>query len=357
MRPRRGGDLESPATSCERPAPGSACWRSPTCWAATGCSPAPELAAGPHGARPPHLAAKARSVIWLFMEGGPGAMDTFDPKPELTRHHGRRPGASIDVFFGSPGPLMKSPFAFRRHGESGAWVCDRLPHLARHVDDLALIKSCYAESPAHGPAMYQMNTGMIRAGFPSAGSWVTYGLGTENQDLPGFVVLQNAMGSKGGAGNWGSGFLPSAYQATSFRSQGAPILNLERPAGMSSRDRQRRMLDLSARLNRRARRAAPRRGRPARPDPELRAGLPDAGRGDGGRRLRRRARAHPAALRPRRRRRRGPSARSACWPGGWSSAACGSCRSIATTSGTPTTTSPTTTASVAARPTSRSPAC
>jgi hypothetical protein len=205
--------------------------------------------AGPPAARPPHFSARARSVIWLFMEGGPGAMDTFDPKPELTRHHGRRPGKSIDVFFGSPGPLMKSPFTFRRYGESGTWVCDRLPHLARHVDDLALIKSCYAESPAHGPAMYQMNTGMVRAGFPSAGSWVSYGLGTENQDLPGFVVLQNAMGSKGGAGNWGSGFLPSSYQGTSFRSGGAPILNLDRPRDVSP-DRQRRMLDLSARLNR-----------------------------------------------------------------------------------------------------------
>jgi hypothetical protein len=210
---------------------------------------APDRTPGPMASRPPHRDARARSVIWLFMEGGPSAMDTFDPKPELTRHHGRRPGKSIDVFFGSPGPLMKSPFGFRRHGEGGTWVCDRLPHLARHVDEMALIKSCYAESPAHGPAMYQMNTGMIRAGFPSVGAWVTYGLGTENQDLPGFVVLQNAMGSKGGAGNWGSGFLPSAYQATGFRSRGTPILNLERPNGVDV-SRQRRMLDLSARLNR-----------------------------------------------------------------------------------------------------------
>jgi hypothetical protein len=203
---------------------------------------------GPMAPRPAHHAARAKSVIWLFMEGGPSAMDTFDPKPELTRHHGRRPGQSIDVFFGSPGPLMKSPFGFRQHGESGTWVCDRFPHLAQHVDDLALIKSCYAESPAHGPAMYQMNTGMVRAGFPSVGSWITYGLGTENEDLPGFVVLQNAIGSKGGAGNWGSGFLPSAYQATSFRAQGTPILNLERPADVD-RARQRRMLDLSSQLN------------------------------------------------------------------------------------------------------------
>ena len=204
---------------------------------------------GPQASRPPHFDARARSVIWLFMEGGPSAVDTFDPKPDLTRHHGQRPGKSIDVFFGSPGPLMKSPFAFRRHGESGTWVSDRMPHIARHVDDIALIKSCYAESPAHGPAMYQMNTGMVRAGFPSAGSWLTYGLGTENQNLPGFVVLQNAMGSKGGAGNWGSGFLPSAYQGTSLRSRGTPILNLDRPSDLTLA-RQRQMLSLSARLNR-----------------------------------------------------------------------------------------------------------
>ena len=98
-------------------------------------------------------------MIWLFMEGGPVGDGYFDPKPELTRHHGQTPGMPIDVFFGSPGPLMRSPFAFAQHGESGTWVCDKLPHIARHVDDLALIKSCYAESPAHGPAMYQMNTG------------------------------------------------------------------------------------------------------------------------------------------------------------------------------------------------------
>ena len=175
---------------------------------------------GPLDAKPAHFPAKARSVIWLFMEGGPSAMDTFDPKPELSRHHGQRPGRSIDVFFGSPGPLMKSPFGFQKHGQSGSWVCDRLPHIARHVDDLAFIKGCFAESPAHGPAMYQMNTGVIRSGFPSAGSWVAYGLGTENQSLPAFVVLQNSHGSKGGAGNWGPGFLPSAYQGTTFRGAG-----------------------------------------------------------------------------------------------------------------------------------------
>ncbi len=196
-----------------------------------------------------HHAPTAKSVIWLFMEGGPSAMDTFDPKPELARHDGQQPKLPIDVFFGSAGPLMKSPFEFRRHGESGTWVCDRMPHIARHVDDLALIRSCYAESPSHGPAMYQMNTGLIRTGFPSVGAWLSYGLGSQNRNLPGFVVLQNSKGSKGGANNWGSGFLPSEFQATPFRSKGAPILNLNRPPDITD-ERQRRMLDLAANLNR-----------------------------------------------------------------------------------------------------------
>src|SRR6056297_1550213 len=97
----------------------------------------------------PHFAATAKSVIWLFMEGGPSAMDTFDPKPELERGHGRQPQQAIDVFFGNPGPLMKSPFSFQQHGQSGTWACEHLPHLARHVDDLALIKAVHAESPNH----------------------------------------------------------------------------------------------------------------------------------------------------------------------------------------------------------------
>ena len=176
-------------------------------------------------------------------------MDTFDPKSELTRHDGQQPKLPIEVFFGSPGPLMKSPFSFQQHGQSGTWVCDQMPHIARQVDDLCLIKSCFAESPAHGPAMYQMNTGFIRAGFPSAGSWMTYGLGSSNRNLPGFVVMQNSRGSKGGASNWGSGFLPSEFQGTALRAKGSPILNLNRPAGIND-ERQRRMLDFANDLNR-----------------------------------------------------------------------------------------------------------
>src|SRR5262245_38784459 len=154
---------------------------------------------------------RATSVIWLFMEGGPSAVDLFDPKPELSKHNGKRI-SGIVPFGGNPGPLLASPFRFARHGESGAWVCDRLPRLARCVDDLAFVRSMTAETNNHAPAMYQMNTGLPRMGFPSVGGWVTYGLGTENRDLPGFVVLGNRMGTKGGAPNWGSGFLPSRHQ-------------------------------------------------------------------------------------------------------------------------------------------------
>jgi hypothetical protein len=208
-----------------------------------------------------HHAPKATSVIWLFMEGGPSGFDLFDPKPALEKHHGQRvPG--IQVFFGDPGPLLRSPFAFRRHGRSGAWVCDRFPALAAHVDDIAFIRSVHAESNNHGPAMYQINTGMTRMGFPSVGSWVTYGLGSANRNLPGFVVLGNSRGSKGGPANWGSGFLPSAHQGTLFRSQGTPILNLRRPEGVSA-ESQRRQLDLARELNR-----AHQAERPAEPDLE-----------------------------------------------------------------------------------------
>jgi hypothetical protein len=196
--------------------------------------------------RPPHFAPRAKSVIWLFMEGAPSAVDLFDPKPELDKNHGKR--VAIDVFNGNPGPLMKSPFAFRRYGGSGAWVCEKYQNVARHVDDFAFVKSCYTESNDHVPALYQMNTGVARAGLPTAGAWVTYGLGSENRNLPGFVVLGNTQGIKGGPVNWSAGFLPAAYQGTLFRSQGSPVLNLRRPTGVADED-QRAQLDLLAALN------------------------------------------------------------------------------------------------------------
>src|SRR5688572_9158765 len=190
-----------------------------------------------------HFPAKAKSVIWLFMEGAPSAVDVFDPKPELDKGDGKK--IEINVFNGSPGPLMKSPFKFQQYGECGAWVCEKYTNVARHVDDIALVKSCYSEAADHVPALYQINTGIARPGFPSAGAWITYGLGSENQNLPGFVVLGNNQGIKGGPLNWHSGFLPSSHQGTLFRSEGNPILNLTRPAEVSRED-QRRQLDLLA---------------------------------------------------------------------------------------------------------------
>ena len=121
--------------------------------------------------RPSHYPARAKSIIWLFMEGAPSSVDLFDPKPELTKRDGQR--IAIDVFNGNPGPLMKSPFSFRQHGQSGAWVCEKYPNVATHVDDFAFIKSLYSESNDHVPALYQINTGIARPGFPSAAACIT----------------------------------------------------------------------------------------------------------------------------------------------------------------------------------------
>jgi len=203
-------------------------------------------ALNPMAPRPPHHTAKAKSIIWLFMEGAPSAVDLFDPKPELTKRDGQR--IAIDVFQGDPGPLMKSPFSFRQHGQSGAWVCDKYPNVAKHVDDFAFIKSLHSESNDHVPALYQINTGIARPGFPSAGAWITYGLGSESENLPGYVVLGNSQGVKGGPLNWSAGFLPTSYQGTLFRSQGAPILNLNRPAHVTRED-QRAQLDFLKQIN------------------------------------------------------------------------------------------------------------
>ena len=204
----------------------------------------------PAAVHPARFPAKAKSVIWLFMEGAPSAVDVFDPKPELTKRHGQR--IKIDVFNGNPGPLMKSPFSFKQYGESGAWFCEHYTNVAKHADDFAFVKSFYSESNDHVPALYQINTGIPRPGFPSAGSWVTFGLGSENANLPGYVVLGNTEGVKGGNLNWSSGFLPSSYQGTLFRPDGAPVINLTRPADVT-RDDQRKQLDVLAKLNARHR--------------------------------------------------------------------------------------------------------
>lgn len=200
----------------------------------------------PMAPREGHFPAKAKAVIWLFMEGAPSAVDMFDPKSELIRRDGEK--TDIKAFNGNPGPLMKSPFSFKQYGECGQAVCEKYTNVAKHVDKMAFIKSCYSESNDHVPAIYQINSGLARPGFPTAGAWINYGLGTENQDLPGYVVLGNTKGAKGGPHNWGSGFLPTSYQGTLFRSQGTPILNLKRQPQVSEHD-QRAQLDLMAKLN------------------------------------------------------------------------------------------------------------
>jgi hypothetical protein len=197
---------------------------------------------------------KAKSVIWLFMNGGPSQVDTWDYKPELEKHNNQElKGFDKDTgfFVDQVGPIMKSPFGFKQHGQSGTWVSDIFPNLAGHVDDMAFIHSCFTETNNHSPALFQINTGMSRMGFPSVGAWVTYGLGTENQNLPGFVVMYDTLGRglpKGYAQNWTSGFLPGVYQGTALKGQGAPIANLERSPEMAD-PQQRAQLDLMAKLN------------------------------------------------------------------------------------------------------------
>ena len=204
----------------------------------------------------PHFAAKAKSVIWLFMNGGQSQVDTWDYKPELAKYDGK-PLDGFDnntgFFANAVGPLMKSPFKFQQHGKSGTWGSEIFPQLVEHVDDMAFVHSCFTQTNNHSPALFQINTGMSRMGFPCVGSWVTYGLGSESKNLPAFVVMYDTLGRglpKGHASNWGAGFLPGVYQGTALNAQGSPIDNLARPATMTDAD-QRRQLDLLAILNRR----------------------------------------------------------------------------------------------------------
>jgi hypothetical protein len=210
----------------------------------------------PLAPRPSHFPAKAKSVIWLFMNGGPSQVDTWEYKPELEKRDGKELEGfdkNTGFFTASVGPLMRSPFKFAQHGQSGAWVSEIFPKMAAHVDDMAFIHSCYTHTNNHSPALFEINTGFSRMGFPCVGAWVTYGLGTENQNLPAFVVMYDTLGRglpKGHAQNWGTGFLPGVFQGTALNAQGAPINNLLRSPHMSS-DQQRAELDLINRLNHR----------------------------------------------------------------------------------------------------------
>lgn len=214
------------------------------------CAHAP-TAASPLAPRPPHFAPRAKAVISLFMSGGVSHVDTFDPKPALARYAGQPLTGRGDIVVrqGNPGPLMPSPFSFRKYGQSGIDVSEIFPHIASKVDELAVLRSVYGQSNDHVQAHYELATGMIRMGFPSVGSWVTYGLGSENQNLPAFVVIYDSHGGPfGGPANWNSGFLPAAYQGTVFRASGVPIVDLKPPAEVTP-DRQRARLDLLNRLN------------------------------------------------------------------------------------------------------------
>jgi hypothetical protein len=203
--------------------------------------------------RPAQFPPKAKRVVQIFCCGGVSHLDTFDYKPELDRLDGKTlegKGENLG-FFGQPGRVMKSVYEFRRHGQSGSWVSSLLPHLAGCVDDLCFIHSMYAKSNNHTPATFQMNSGFTLNGFPSMGAWLSYGLGTENENLPTFVVLPDPRGlPAGGSINWTAGFLPATHQGVPFRTSGRePIVDLNTPAQIRPADRAADM-DLLAAMNR-----------------------------------------------------------------------------------------------------------
>lgn len=181
--------------------------------------------------RAPHIPPKAKSVIHLFMNGGPSQMDLFDPKPILDKNHGKAYFNKIAGEVENPqsaGALMRSPFRFTQHGQCGMWVSNAMPHIAKQVDNIALIRSMYTTNLTHEPAVYLIQSGKMAPGKPTLGSWVVYGLGSENQNLPAYVVLDDPLGLPvNGVENWHSGFLPPMFQGTRFRSTGSPILNLK----------------------------------------------------------------------------------------------------------------------------------
>jgi hypothetical protein len=181
----------------------------------------------------PHFPAKAKRVVQIFCPGAVSHLDTFEYKPELIKRHGQpMPGeGKIVTFQGGNGNLLKSPWGWSQRGQCGKWVSDLLPHLSECVDDIAFIHSLTAKSNTHGPAMLQMNTGFVLEGFPSMGSWVTYALGTVNQNLPAFVAIPDPRGMPpSGPANWTNGFLPAAFQGVSFNAE-KPITNLNSPKG------------------------------------------------------------------------------------------------------------------------------
>src|SRR5437588_622106 len=198
-----------------------------------------------------HFAARAKHAVFLFMNGAPSHVDTFDYKPALTKFHGTpyRGDASIGSNGRPIGHLMQTPFTFKRHGHSGLEISSLFPHTAQFADDLCVVRSLYTDTAAHASGCLQMNTGSVQIGKPSLGAWLSYGLGTLSENLPSFVVMTDPRGGPiGSASNWSAGFMPAAYQGTLFRSQGTPLLDLATPEGVGKRS-QRQALDLLAKLN------------------------------------------------------------------------------------------------------------
>src|SRR5215207_3984444 len=196
-------------------------------------------------------AAKAKACIFLMMEGGPSHIDTFDPKPKLAELHLKeftRTDKMQSAMSGGKRYFVASPFKFAKAGKCGADIATNWEHLAGVADELCFYRGCQVDSVNHPTAMYQMNTGNRFGGDPAIGAWVNYGLGTLNQDLPGFVVLPEVSYPQGGPANWGNGFLPANFQGTPLRPKGSPILDLTPPAGIT-REHQRQNLDLLATLN------------------------------------------------------------------------------------------------------------
>jgi hypothetical protein len=219
----------------------------------TACGAEP-VTIDPLAPRRPHLPARAKSCIFIFMEGAPSQIDLFDPKPKLRELHGQKLPESMTqkVRFAfiqkDTATLLGSPRTFTRHGECGMEFSDWLPRLAKCADDLLMVRSLHTDQFNHHPGQLMMQCGRADFGLPTMGAWVTYGLGSESQDLPGYVVLTAGRGTSGGATLFQSGFLPSVYGGVLFRDQGEPILNLENPPGLP-RELQRAGLDALAELN------------------------------------------------------------------------------------------------------------
>ena len=207
---------------------------------------------GPLTPHPGHFRPRAKHVVFLFMNGGPSQVDTFDPKPALSKYNGQPYQGDAKVGSnGRPiGRLMQSPFEFKRHGRSGLEISSLFPHTARFADDLCVIRSMHSDTAAHASGCLQMNTGSIFIGRPCLGAWLSYGLGALNENLPSFVVMTDPRGGPiGSASNWGAGYMPAAYQGTLFRSAGVPLLDLATPEGTTDVT-QRKALDLLGKLNR-----------------------------------------------------------------------------------------------------------